>query len=235
MSDLNPPQLAPAPAPDSDPWDRQPGETARAFAAFGVYRDLGPFRSIRQTARTLGKDVSYLSTFSAQHDWQERAALWDAHLAKVKTQQIVAASVLLGQYWVDARTDLMRSDVRSAKRLRRQADRLERYVNRRLGAVLDADGVRGSDPGQSPVRTDLMGGHREPIVPHENTGDEAQRVKIYATILKEAAATHEKASALSWAAVNAGINDWAAERHNAQAAQEGTTRPEGTEPRDNHH
>lgn len=74
----------PTPAP---PW-QQPddGETTRRFAAFAVYRDLGPDRSIRKAAERFYEDgagaasVRRLESWSAAHRWPERAAAYDRWL-----------------------------------------------------------------------------------------------------------------------------------------------------------
>jgi hypothetical protein len=70
---------------DSQRFGRQPGESARAFAAFCCYRDLGPRRSLREACRrfydgeTPGK-VRQLERWSAAWGWGGRAAAWDEEL-----------------------------------------------------------------------------------------------------------------------------------------------------------
>lgn len=59
------------------PWERQPGESQRAFAAFAVYRDLGPSRSISAVARITGRTRSLIGDWSARYRWVERAAAFD--------------------------------------------------------------------------------------------------------------------------------------------------------------
>jgi hypothetical protein len=69
------------------PWDRaDAGETARRFAAFATYRDLGPERSIRKAAAAFYKDgggaanVRRLEAWSSEHRWPARAAAYDRWL-----------------------------------------------------------------------------------------------------------------------------------------------------------
>jgi hypothetical protein len=67
------------------PWERQPGESARAFGAFGAYRDLGARRSLRAAAETFyGRRSAALERqvdrWSRAFAWVERAAAWDRHL-----------------------------------------------------------------------------------------------------------------------------------------------------------
>src|SRR5262249_19320938 len=67
-----------APAPGA----RRPGESPRAFAAFGAYRDLGPRRSLRAACRqyyggeTKAK-LGQLEGWSSKWNWVARAAAWD--------------------------------------------------------------------------------------------------------------------------------------------------------------
>ncbi len=60
------------------PWERQPKESARAFAGFAAYRDAPrDRRSLRMVAQESGKHVSMIARWSARHAWVERAATWD--------------------------------------------------------------------------------------------------------------------------------------------------------------
>lgn len=68
------------------PWERQPGEPARAYGAFCIYRDLPPHeRSLRAVAERLGgkrsetgrRSTRPLERWSSRWRWVERAARWD--------------------------------------------------------------------------------------------------------------------------------------------------------------
>jgi len=61
-----------------DPWDRQPGETSKAYAAFVTYRDLGADRSTRAVGEALTKSEALIKRWSGQNDWVTRAAAWDS-------------------------------------------------------------------------------------------------------------------------------------------------------------
>jgi hypothetical protein len=87
-------------------WNRQPGETKKAYEAFRAYRDLGGARSIREVAHKLGKSATLISRWSAENEWVRRVEAWDAH------QQALA----------DARQDVLREQ--RAQRLHEQRDSL---------------------------------------------------------------------------------------------------------------
>jgi hypothetical protein len=73
-------------------WEIQDGETARSYAAFGVYRDLGAGRTLREAATLFyggqegATDAQYdqFKLWSRTHDWQERARHYDRWLEMEK-------------------------------------------------------------------------------------------------------------------------------------------------------
>lgn len=66
-----------------EPWERQIGETSKAYQAFCVYRDMGPDRSLRKVARTLHKSLTIIRDWSVKYNWVERAAEWDAEQDRI--------------------------------------------------------------------------------------------------------------------------------------------------------
>lgn len=70
-----------------EPWERQKGETARAFEAFAVYRDMGPSRSINKTAQALDKNRTTIGEWSAKYEWVKRVAAWDAEQDRIARQK----------------------------------------------------------------------------------------------------------------------------------------------------
>lgn len=63
-------------------WDRRETESAKAFAAFALYRDMAAGRSIERVAETLQKDHTFLRRWSARHEWVARAAAYDTEVAR---------------------------------------------------------------------------------------------------------------------------------------------------------
>lgn len=58
-------------------WDKQRGESAKAFEAFGIYRDMGPDRSQVAVGEVLTKSRALQARWSIQWGWVERAEAWD--------------------------------------------------------------------------------------------------------------------------------------------------------------
>ena len=71
---------APPSFPDRQIWARQPAETSESFQAFGIYRDMGPKRSIAKAAKQAGRNISLFVNWSSEHAWVERATEYDAYL-----------------------------------------------------------------------------------------------------------------------------------------------------------
>lgn len=62
--------------PETQPWDRLPHETLKAFQAFAMFRSLDK-RGLTPVARELKCSVQNVFKWSAKYDWNERARAWD--------------------------------------------------------------------------------------------------------------------------------------------------------------
>jgi hypothetical protein len=67
------------------PWERLPGESARSYGAFCVFRDIGARRSLRECCRRFYGDgstanVRQISSWSSKWKWVDRCRAWDDHL-----------------------------------------------------------------------------------------------------------------------------------------------------------
>jgi hypothetical protein len=88
------PPLALPPVAPANPWEQQPGETAKNFAAFTAYLSLGPARTLGKAAQATGRTKDQLAHWSTRWCWRARALAYHAHLAAVErkaTEQLVAA------------------------------------------------------------------------------------------------------------------------------------------------
>lgn len=70
-------------------WERQPEETAKAFEAFAIYRDMGNDRSIAKVAEKLGKSEALLHRWSSRYEWVKRAAAWDDEVARQTARELM--------------------------------------------------------------------------------------------------------------------------------------------------
>lgn len=60
------------------PWERQPGETQRSWAAFCAFRDAGPTRTLISVAKATKGSAGVFGQWSAKHLWVSRSAAWDS-------------------------------------------------------------------------------------------------------------------------------------------------------------
>ena len=73
------------------PWERQPGETAKAFAAFLLYRDLPAIDRSVAAAWGRKKGGKQGERWCTAHDWVNRAAEHDSDLASRRRERIAKA------------------------------------------------------------------------------------------------------------------------------------------------
>lgn len=70
-------------------WERQPGESSKAYAAFCVYRDLGPERSLEKALQNLSKKRAkwQLWQWSSKHNWVARCQAYDDYIERRKREE----------------------------------------------------------------------------------------------------------------------------------------------------
>ena len=76
-------------------WERLPGETSSAFAAFCAFRDFGPERNIRKAVDCSEKNEGVRAkryrvwrNWCTQYRWRERAADYDNYTEKLKQVEL---------------------------------------------------------------------------------------------------------------------------------------------------
>ncbi len=70
-------------------WERQPGESSKAYAVFCVYRDLGPERSLEKVVPKLGKRRAkqVLERWSVKYGWVARVHAYDDYIERKKREE----------------------------------------------------------------------------------------------------------------------------------------------------
>ena len=81
------------------PFEQQPRESAKAFAAFSLYLSLGPERSTREVGKQLGKSEGLIERWAAKFDWRSRVAAHATHLAIVEREAIDVAARSKAAEW----------------------------------------------------------------------------------------------------------------------------------------
>ena len=80
-------------------FERQERESAKAFAAFKTYLELGPDRSLVLVADKLGKSKTMIERWSRKFDWPARVQAHTAHLADVERKAAEAVATQNGVDW----------------------------------------------------------------------------------------------------------------------------------------
>ncbi len=80
-------------------FERQERESAKAFAAFKTYLELGPERSLAVVADKLGKSKTMIERWSRRFDWPARVQAHTAHLTEVERKAAEAVAIQNGVDW----------------------------------------------------------------------------------------------------------------------------------------
>jgi hypothetical protein len=109
-------------------WDRQPGESSKAYSHFCLYRDMGQGRSLRKLAgdaKCVSK-IAQLRRWSSRWRWVERCQSYDDHLLlqdrlrmeKERKDMVVRHGriAVLGQNLVVKGIEKLLADVEQGKR-----------------------------------------------------------------------------------------------------------------------
>lgn len=81
------------------PFEQQPRESDKAFAAFKTYLELGAQRSLATVAEKLGKSKTMMERWSRRFDWPARVQAHGAHLAGVEREAIESLALEKAVDW----------------------------------------------------------------------------------------------------------------------------------------
>jgi hypothetical protein len=77
-------QIQPIPGLTDPPWNRQKGESAKAYRGFAIYRDLDPLeRSYETASKIYGCRRLQFSEWAKRFRWAERIDRWDQHCERL--------------------------------------------------------------------------------------------------------------------------------------------------------
>jgi hypothetical protein len=85
-------------APDPLPWERQPGESAKAYAHFGTYLMMGAERSIAKLAEERGRGARVLKEWSVKYRWVDRVAAWEDDQQRRARQVAEAETIQMNRH-----------------------------------------------------------------------------------------------------------------------------------------
>lgn len=92
------------------PFEKQPRESAKAFAAFSLYLSLGAERSTREVGKQLGKSEGLIERWSAKFNWRNRVAAHAAHLTEVERKALEVAARAKAAEWASREQKLRETE-----------------------------------------------------------------------------------------------------------------------------
>lgn len=107
-----------APAPDREPYERQPDESTKAWYAFTIYRDLGHLRTQAKVLKQIGKSASYkriVEIWSVKWGWGVRCRAWEDEEDKIRRAEDIKAIRSMRRRHIklaEAMSDLGESELR---------------------------------------------------------------------------------------------------------------------------
>jgi len=182
------------------PWERRPVESSEAFAAFVLYRDLGPSRKLAEVQRMRqASGRTQLERWSSWHEWVARCSAWDAECDRNQRErdQVEATEGAKAMWeehmrtsreiWKAARNTLMPDDEAELKKklaelpgttlLRMIETGMEREARSRLRMA-----GRGIDPGDARKLTDELISIALRYVPEESQGAFLAEIESWASV-----------------------------------------------------
>lgn len=72
-----------------DPWERQSGETEKAYAAFSIYRDMTDKRTIQAVCDEIGKSYQAVYRWVSKYEWKDRVRLYDNWLEHEARKDVI--------------------------------------------------------------------------------------------------------------------------------------------------
>jgi hypothetical protein len=162
-------------------FEQQPRESAKAFAAFSLYLNLGPQRSLTEVAQKLHKSVTMLGRWSAKFAWTDRVAAHGAHLAIIEREAVEAVARSKAVEWEKRETQLRETEWSMHERAIAAAKRgLDAYMDKDKVYANLADIARmleiASKLGRLATGLDKSNGE---------TADEPQTLRVEVTVALE--------------------------------------------------
>lgn len=105
-------------------FEQQSRESAKAFAAFRTYLELGPERSLATVAAKLGKSKTMMERWSRRFDWPARVQAHAAHLALVEREAIESLAMEKAVDWTKVHEAVKVAEWQRHKKLIALADEM---------------------------------------------------------------------------------------------------------------
>lgn len=118
-------------------FEQQPKESAKAFAAFSLYLNLGPERSLEAVGKKCGKSSRLIEKWSSRWKWGERVEAHTAYLATVEREAVAVVARGKAAEWAKRQQALLEEEWAVHEEcIRAGREALKRFYERNKGATL---------------------------------------------------------------------------------------------------
>src|SRR5438128_2587649 len=171
------------------PFEQQPRESSKAFAAFSLYLSLGPQRSLAAVGQKLGKSGTVIERWSSKFDWTSRVQAYAAHMAVVEREATEALARASAPEWEKRKQEARQEEWElHAECIRAGREALKRFYEKGKGATLGdiarilelASRLGRLASGLATDKTEIMGEGGGPVL----VEFEAAVRKIYGTVIE---------------------------------------------------
>lgn len=100
------------------PWERQKGESEKAYEAFVTYRDLGEKRTFTAVAKKLQKSCTLIRRWKVAWEWQERVRAYDNELEKEARSKAVKSRKDMTERHIGIAMQLQKKALEALKELK---------------------------------------------------------------------------------------------------------------------
>ena len=122
-------------------FEKLPRESNKAFAAFRVYLELGPQRSLALTAAKVGKSKVLMERWSRKYDWPGRVAAHAGYVAQVERETIEALAREKAIEWMKVHEDQRIQEWNARTRTLKLAEKIIARWERNEGKAGTLEGI----------------------------------------------------------------------------------------------
>ena len=101
-----------------NPWERQKGESEKAFEAFAVYRDMGEKRTFTAVAVELQKSCTLIRRWKDRWGWEERVRAYDNDLEREARAKAVKARKDMTERHIGLAIQMQKKAIAALKKLK---------------------------------------------------------------------------------------------------------------------
>jgi hypothetical protein len=122
-------------------FEKLAGESAKAYAAWRTYLEMGPERSLTKLAKAIGKKPRLMEYWSKKWDWQGRLESYQEHCQALERRAIEAVAMEKGVEWGRIHEAIRMAEWQRHRRLIALADEVLARWERCPGKMGTLEGV----------------------------------------------------------------------------------------------